>query len=66
MGVREPEPYMGVWEPYMGVRPYVEVMPPGRREPLCTRNSGVNGVCHCKWGKWGLPPALEQPSRTPW
>lgn len=21
MGVREPEPYMGVWAPYMGVRP---------------------------------------------
>lgn len=41
MGVRDPEPYMGVWEPYMGVRPYDDVMPPpGRRDPL--------------WGQWGV------------
>lgn len=27
MGVLEPVPYMGVWEPNMGVRPWLEVIP---------------------------------------
>lgn len=27
MGVLEPVPYMGVCDPYMGVRPWVEVIP---------------------------------------
>lgn len=27
MGVLDPVPYMGVWEPYMGVRLWAEVIP---------------------------------------
>ena len=34
MGVLEPVPYMGVWEPYMGVRPWVEVCPVCLLAPL--------------------------------
>lgn len=39
MGVLEPVPYMGVWEPYMGVRLWAEVVPPCLLAPL--RSSGA-------------------------
>lgn len=36
MGVLEPVPYMGVWEPYMGVRLWAEVIPLCLFAPLQT------------------------------
>lgn len=36
MGVLEPVPYMGVWEPYMGVRLWAEVIPLCLLAPLQT------------------------------
>lgn len=44
MGVLEPVPYMGVWEPYMGVRLWAEVIPLCLLAPLQTSRRVVNIV----------------------
>lgn len=42
MGVLDPVPYMGVWEPYMGVRLWAEVIPLCLFAPLQTSRRVVS------------------------